>query len=108
MDYRCPGAFAFILISITGTPPSNEKPYGNYPQIVNPTAKPAKKIPVVQDFTFGKYLGNLKLRFDDYGDLISYNGNPILLDGSYAQNPALLKKIEGMSGAVRNFSEVGH
>ena len=61
----------------------------------------------MQDFTFGKYLGNLKLRFDDYGDLISYNGNPILLDGSYAQNPALLKKIEGMSGAVRNFYKVG-
>ncbi|XP_065065306.1 snake venom 5'-nucleotidase-like isoform X2 [Rhopilema esculentum] len=90
----------------TGTPPSNEKPYGNYPLIVNPTSKPAKKIPVVQDFTFGKYLGNLKLRFDDNGELISYNGNPILLDGSYAQNPALLKKVEGMAGAVRNFSEV--
>ena len=54
----------------------------------------------------GKYLGHLKLRFDDKGDLISYEGNPILLNSTYAQNPAILRKVEAMSGIVKNFSKV--
>ena len=97
-----------IFSIFAGTPPSNEKPYGKYPLIINPTSNPKKQIPVVQDFTFGKYLGHLKLRFDDKGDLISYAGNPILLNGTYAQDPVILQKVQSMSGTVKAASEVGN
>ena len=90
----------------SGTPPSNDKPYGKYPLIVNPISNPSKQIPVVQDFTVGKYLGYLKLRFDDKGDLISYEGNPILLNGTYAQDPVILQKVQNMASTVTAFSEV--
>eukprot|EP00794_Sanderia_malayensis_P019052 gene19052-20965_t len=90
----------------TGTPPSNEKPYGVYPLLISPTSKPAKKIPVVQDYTFGKYLGRLNLTFDSKGDLTSHSGNPILLDASYAQDGQLLNTVNSMATIVRNFSEV--
>ena len=91
---------------IVGIPPSNDKPYGKYPLIIHPKSKPSKNIAVVQDFTFGKYLGHLKLTFDDKGDLIKYSGNPILLNASYAQDPTLLKQVEGMAAKVKNYSEV--
>ena len=37
---------------------------------------------VVQDYTFGKYLGYLNITFDANGDVTSWAGNPILLDAS--------------------------
>ena len=37
---------------------------------------------VVQDFAFGKYMGFLEVEFDDDGKVVSWGGNPILLDAS--------------------------
>lgn len=42
-------------------------------------------IPVVQGYAFGKYLGYLKVTFDDAGKVIKAAGNPILLDSSVPQ-----------------------
>ena len=36
----------------------------------------------MQDYAFGKYLGNLVVTFSDDGDVLSWSGNPILLDSS--------------------------
>ena len=94
------------LFCSSGTPPSNDKPLGNYPMLVARKSNPSKKVLVVQDFTFGKYLGVLKLTFDSNGEVTSYGGNPILLNGSYAQDPVLLRTVESMAGQVKNFSEV--
>lgn len=44
-----------------------------------------RNVPVVQAFAFGKYLGYLKVTFDDAGKVIKAAGNPILLDGSVPQ-----------------------
>ncbi len=74
--------------------------------IVSPTSNPSKKTPVVQAYTFGKYLGCLKLVFDAKGDLLSYSGNPILLNSSYVQEPIVLSKVNSMAAKVKNFSEV--
>ena len=40
---------------------------------------------IVQDFTWAKYLGQLNVEFDSNGDVVSYTGNPILLDSSVAE-----------------------
>lgn len=64
---------------ILGKPPSKEVPAGNYPFIV--TSDDGRKVPVVQAYAFGKYLGYLKVEFDEKGYVTSH-GNPILLNSS--------------------------
>lgn len=65
---------------ISGNPPSKEVPAGKYPFIV--TSDDGRKVPVVQAYAFGKYLGYLKVEFDDKGNVVTSYGNPILLNSS--------------------------
>lgn len=66
-----------------GTAPSVEKPIGEYPHVVNKAN--GERTLVVQDYTFGKYLGFLQVQFDNTGKVVSYGGNPILLNNSIAE-----------------------
>ncbi|KAG8011533.1 Snake venom 5'-nucleotidase [Nibea albiflora] len=67
----------------TGTPPSSEVPAGPYPFMVR--SLDGRQVPVVQAYAFGKYLGHLKVTFDDAGNVMKSTGNPILLDSSIPQ-----------------------
>ncbi|XP_030854118.1 5'-nucleotidase [Strongylocentrotus purpuratus] len=87
----------------TGDPPSSEIPYGDYPQVVNDQQGGGRAL-VVQDYTFGKYLGRLNITFNDEGEVIAYEGNPILMDSSIEQDQAILDEIEEWAGVVRNSS----
>ena len=49
------------------------------------TQPSGKKVPVVQAYAFSKYLGMLSVTFDDNGEVLEWDGNPILLDGSIPQ-----------------------
>ena len=69
----------------TGTPPSTEEPYDVYPIVVAPDYDSSATVLVVQDYTFGKYLGRLDVKFDEEGKLTEYGGNPIFLDNSVEQ-----------------------
>lgn len=44
-----------------------------------------RDVPVVQAFAFGKYLGHLKVTFDEAGNVVKAEGNPILMDSSIPQ-----------------------
>lgn len=68
----------FFFLKI-GTPPSDDTVEGEYPTVIT---KGAHKTLVVQALAFGKYLGNLQVDFDASGEVSSWSGNPILLDGS--------------------------
>ncbi|EDW32022.1 GL11430 [Drosophila persimilis] len=64
----------------TGKPPDKELPEDRYPTIV---FKPdGIKVLVLQAYAFTKYLGFIDLEFDNVGNLLSFKGNPILLDNS--------------------------
>ena len=39
----------------------------------------------MQAYAYTKYLGHLNLTFDDNGELLEFQGQPILLDGSKRQ-----------------------
>lgn len=41
-----------------------------------------RKVPVVQAYAYGKYLGYLNVTFDNKGNVVEAVGNPILLDSS--------------------------
>lgn len=53
-------------------------PAGPYPTIVKHTD--GRKILVVQASAFTKYLGNITVRYDANGDVVSWSGKPIYLD----------------------------
>ena len=58
-------------------------PEGPYPTIV--TQQSGTEVLVLQDYTFGMFLGYLEITFDDVGNVIDYEGNPILLNNSYPE-----------------------
>ncbi len=57
----------------------NDRAVGPYPTMVGETA-------VVQAYAYGKYLGELKVVFDDEGVIVSATGEPILLDRFVAED----------------------
>ena len=67
----------------SGTPPMDMTPEGHYPTIVKQQS--GAEVLVLQDYTFGMFLGHLVVTFDDAGNVIDYEGNPILLNNSYPE-----------------------
>ena len=91
---------------VSGIPPSNEVPYGPYPVVVNKKNDPSKMALVVQDYTYGKYLGNLQVVFDSDGDIVRYSGNPMLLNSSFTPDPEMATDVRIMGAALDKFSKV--
>ena len=58
--------------------PDREEAEGPYPTIIE-QPETNRKVPVVQAYAYTKYLGYLKMKFDDKGELTEWEGNPILL-----------------------------
>ncbi|MDP7151361.1 MAG: 5'-nucleotidase C-terminal domain-containing protein [Paracoccaceae bacterium] len=65
---------------------TSDRAEGPYPTMIGNTA-------LVSSYAYGKYLGELKVVFDDDGNIISATGEPILLDGSVAEDPAIKARI---------------
>ncbi|EHB05044.1 5'-nucleotidase [Heterocephalus glaber] len=86
----------------TGIPPSKEVPAGKYPFIV--TSDDGRKVPVVQAYAFGKYLGYLKVEFDEKGNVITSSGNPILLNSSIPEDPRIKADINKWRIKLANYS----
>lgn len=68
---------------LKGIPPSIEVPGGPYPTVI--TQPSGKKVPLVQAYYGTKYLGHLEIDFDDNGNLLTWAGQPILLNGDWLQ-----------------------
>ncbi|XP_042362631.1 snake venom 5'-nucleotidase-like [Plectropomus leopardus] len=86
----------------TGDPPSTEKAADVYPLIVE--SDDGRRVPVVHAYAFGKYLGILKVTFDDDGNVLNSTGNPILLDSSVPQDPGILADVEEWKKCLANFT----
>uniref|UniRef100_A0A8D3E5W7 5'-nucleotidase n=1 Tax=Scophthalmus maximus TaxID=52904 RepID=A0A8D3E5W7_SCOMX len=86
----------------TGTPPSSEVPAGPYPFMVD--SDDGRQVPVVQAYAFGKYLGYLKVTFDEAGNVVRAAGNPILLNSSVPQDPDVLAEVEEWKKNLANYS----
>lgn len=65
---------------LPGDDPSTEVSVDSYPTVI--TQAGGKRVPVVQAYAFGKYLGRLDVTFDARGEAVSWSGNPIILDNS--------------------------
>ncbi|XP_077555707.1 5'-nucleotidase-like isoform X4 [Haemaphysalis longicornis] len=83
----------------TDHPPENE-PAGPYPTTV--LRGDGSTGLVVQAFWFGKFLGFLRITFDNSGKVSSWSGNPILIDSSVPDDPYMLSVLEPYRERVYN------
>ncbi|XP_022226966.2 protein 5NUC [Drosophila obscura] len=74
------------------TDSNQEAVRGPYPTTV--LQDNGKKVPVVQAYAYTKYLGKIHVQFDAEGNLIEFDGAPILLNASVAQEQDLLDLLE--------------
>ncbi|MCU0831978.1 MAG: 5'-nucleotidase C-terminal domain-containing protein [Rhizobiaceae bacterium] len=82
------GGHSHTLLSST-----DEKAAGPYPSM-------AGKVPVVQAYAYGKYLGELKVDFDAAGNVIAATGAPLLLDASIAEDAAFKARVAELGGPI--------
>lgn len=77
----------------TGPPPFIDKPEDKYPvEVVQEGSN--RTVLIVQAAAFTKYLGNLTVWFDGKGEVVDWDGNPILLDKSIEQDPEIVKALQ--------------
>ncbi|KAA3506010.1 LysM peptidoglycan-binding domain-containing protein [Agrobacterium tumefaciens] len=87
------GGHSHTLLSNT-----DQKAEGPYPTLVdNPGGY---KVPVVQAGQYSKYLGDLRLVFDDSGVVKESKGDPILIDSSFKPDEATLKRIDELKAPI--------
>ncbi|UXT91484.1 5'-nucleotidase C-terminal domain-containing protein [Agrobacterium pusense] len=87
------GGHSHTLLSNT-----DQKAEGPYPTFVdNPGGY---KVPVVQAGQYSKYLGDLKVVFDDNGVVKESKGDPILVDSSFKPDEATLKRIDELKAPI--------
>ncbi len=87
------GGHSHSLLSNT-----DEKAEGPYPTMVdNPGGY---KVPVVQAGAYTKYLGSLKVIFDDNGVVKEAKGDPILLDANFKPDEAVVARIKELAGPI--------
>ncbi|XP_037098402.1 5'-nucleotidase [Syngnathus acus] len=87
----------------SGPAPSTEVPAGPYPFMVR--SDDGRDVPVVQAYAFGKYLGYLKVTFDQTGNVVQAVGNPILLDSSIPQDPNILADVKKWREQLAQYSK---
>jgi len=57
-------------------------------------------VPVVQAYAYSKYVGHLKLEFDDAGNVTSATGDTIVLDASVAEDEAIVARVSELAGPI--------
>ena len=75
-----------------------------YPvMMTGPSGNP---VAIVTAYAHSKYLGEIKIIFDDDGNIKSAVGEPILLDASFKPNEAMVTRIAEMSAPIKEAMEV--
>lgn len=65
---------------------------GPYPDIV--VQPSGRKVPVVQAYAYTKYMGKLHVIFNSKGEILHYDGTPILLNQEVPRDPELLQLVK--------------
>ncbi|XP_020284117.1 apyrase isoform X1 [Pseudomyrmex gracilis] len=87
----------------TGTPPSIDVPKDEYPVIVTQNES-NRTVLIVQAAAYTKYLGNLTVWFDEQGEVVDWDGNPILLDRSIKEDPDIVEALKPWKEEVDEMS----
>jgi 5'-nucleotidase/UDP-sugar diphosphatase len=71
---------------------------GPYPTMVNNPSGVA--VPIVQAYAYSKYLGEVKVTFDDSGKVVSAEGDPHLLDASVTPDEAFAARVSELGAPI--------
>jgi 5'-nucleotidase len=77
---------------------TNKRAVGPYPTVVN-------DVQIIQAYAYGKYLGELVLVFDDVGNVISAEGEPILIDSSVEEDPQIVTRLDILEKPINKLKE---
>ncbi|KAA9008247.1 bifunctional metallophosphatase/5'-nucleotidase [Histidinibacterium aquaticum] len=66
---------------------------GPYPTMVGNTA-------IVQAYAYGKFLGELNVTFSDEGEVMSAEGEPLIMDAAVAEDEATVERIGELAGPL--------
>ncbi len=92
------GGHSHTLLSNT-----DEKAAGPYPTLVkNPSGK---DVPIVTAYSYSKYLGDLKVVFDDAGAVKTAEGAPKLLDASVTPDAGYTAKVAELAGPIEELKK---
>ncbi|MGG7516680.1 5'-nucleotidase C-terminal domain-containing protein [Allorhizobium undicola] len=92
------GGHSHTLLSNT-----DPKAEGPYPTLVdNPGGY---KVPVVTAASYGKYLGDLTVVFDDNGVVKSAKGDPILIDSKVQPDASMAAKVAELAGPIQTLRQ---
>ncbi|MDN5569201.1 MAG: metallophosphoesterase, partial [Paracoccus sp. (in: a-proteobacteria)] len=78
-------------------------PLGAYPTMID--GADGVQVPVVQAYAYSKYVGHLKLTFDDEGKLTKAEGAPVLLDSSVPEDEAIAARVAEMAEPIAALRE---
>ena len=70
-----------------------------YPLLVK--GPDGRDVPIAHAYAYGKYLGDLKITFDDAGAVIAARGEPLLLDASVAEDAGVKARIREMGAPIQ-------
>ncbi|WP_394688000.1 5'-nucleotidase C-terminal domain-containing protein [Hoeflea sp.] len=87
------GGHSHTLLSNT-----QERAAGPYPTMVKSPS--GVDVPIVQAYAFSKYVGEVKVTFDDGGKVISAEGEPHLLDASVTPDEAFLARVKELGAPI--------
>ncbi|KAH0953052.1 hypothetical protein HN011_001822 [Eciton burchellii] len=77
----------------TGPPPFIDTPEDEYPVVVV-QSETNRTVLIVQAAAYTKYLGNLTVWFDEQGEVVDWDGNPLLLDQSIEEDPGIVEALK--------------
>ncbi|CAD7040942.1 5'-nucleotidase [Pseudorhizobium endolithicum] len=92
------GGHSHTLLSST-----DEKAAGPYPTLVKNPA--GTDVPIVQAYAYSKYLGDLKVVFDDNGVVKSAEGAPQLLDASVVPDAGFSAKVDELGKPLEELKQ---
>ncbi|WP_254174219.1 bifunctional metallophosphatase/5'-nucleotidase [Planktothrix pseudagardhii] len=86
-----------IIIGGHSHTPLGSMPNATQPYPVVTNTPNGKTVLVVTDWEWGKYLGDLKVKFNRQGDVISWQGSPHAIDNTIPPDASFAKQLEAFS-----------
>ena len=92
------GGHSHTLLSGT-----DDKAAGPYPTLVTNPA--GVDVPIVQAYAYSKYLGELKVVFDDAGKVKSASGAPLLLDSAVTPDAGFAARVKELAAPIEELKK---
>ncbi|XP_008212356.1 apyrase isoform X1 [Nasonia vitripennis] len=89
------GGHSHILL-YNGKAPSNDIVYDKYPVVISQKGSD-RKVLIVHASAFTKYMGDIRIVFDEDDEVAHWEGDPIYLDSSVQEDQTIVKELEPWS-----------